>query len=178
MKYFRRLALAGTIVLLFAAVACSNKPKPPKDIAVFPCNSTDKVVTQGAVTEDKTVSADGQGSLKITTEMPTTIKLFQIPYPRIEGCKVWYKAKIKTQQFGGSAYLQMVVHFSRGGQITAQNYQNAIRGNTKGWVESVLEATVREGQKPSSVELNLVVQGAGTLWVDDVHVLRQALVSD
>ncbi len=177
MKHFRGLALAGTVVLLFATLACSNKPKPPKDVVVFPCNSADKVVTQGVVTEDKTVSADGQGSLKISTEMPTTIRLFEVPYPRVEGCKVWYKAKIRTEQFGGSVYLQMVVHFSRGGEITAQNYQQAIRGNTD-WKESVADATVRKGQKPSSIDLNLVVNGAGTIWVDDVHLVKQELVSE
>ena len=31
------------------------------------------------------------------------------------------------------------------------------------------------GQKPDLIRLNLVVQGKGPVWIDDVHLLRQPL---
>jgi len=33
----------------------------------------------------------------------------------------------------------------------------------------------RQGKKPDLIRLNLVVQGKGRVWIDDVHLMRETL---
>lgn len=164
------VALAVVLAAGFSQ-GCKKGPEPPKDIQAYAVDSSQGVLTPEVAVFDKTVSADGNGSLKVSTEMPTTVSLYEVSFPGVEGADLIYRAKVKTQDFGGDAYLQMVVHFPGGGEVTAQNYQNALRG-TSDW--KVLETSLRlqKGQKPDSVRLNLVVNGGGTVWIDDIHLVK------
>jgi hypothetical protein len=176
MKNLNRLAVIVLAILLAAAFACKKEVEAPSDIAVFDCGSTDKVVNADRVTVDKTVTSDGNGSLKVATETPLTVQLFEVPYPKAQDSELTFKAKIKTSEFGGDAYLQMIVHFPNGGSLNAQNYQNAIRGTTD-WTELSTSVVIQPGQKPDSVNLNLVVNGVGTVWVDDIHLVKAPRVA-
>ncbi|MGC8722647.1 MAG: hypothetical protein ACP5VF_02065 [Acidobacteriota bacterium] len=171
MKDVRTIALVGLAALMVAVLACSKGPQPPKDIQYFPCDNMDGVQTPGLVTFDPSVSADGKGSLKITADQPTTVALFDVPFPGAEGSSLIYKAKVKTKDFGGDAYLQMVVHFANGGSLSTMDYQKAI-GGTTGWVDMETSTVIQAGQKPDVVKLNLVANGQGTVWIDDVHLVR------
>ena len=34
---------------------------------------------------------------------------------------------------------------------------------------------LKEGENPDSVEFNLVINGEGSVWIDDIHVMRRPL---
>jgi hypothetical protein len=170
MKALHRVALVSLLVILALAAGCSSKKvDPPSDEAAFPADNLDGVVSSDLVVFDKAVSADGKGSLKIAVEQPTTIQLYEVPVPKVENSDMIYQAKVKAQDFGGDAYLQMLVHFPSGGEMEAQNYDKAIGGTTD-WVAMEVPFKVRKGQKPDVVRLNLILNGAGTVWVDDVRL--------
>lgn len=170
MKTSHRVALVALLAVLALVAGCSGKKaEPPSDEAAFPADNLDGVVSSDLVVFDPAVSADGKGSLKITVEQPTTIRLYEVPLPKVENSTMTYKAKVKTQDFGGDAYLQMLVHFPSGGEMEAQNYNKATGGTTD-WVAMEVPFSVRKGQKPDVVRLNLILNGAGTVWVDDVHL--------
>jgi hypothetical protein len=65
----------------------------------------------------------------------------------------------------------MQVHFPAGGEVTAQNYQNALHG-TSDWKTLETSLRLQKGQKPDSVRLGLVVNGVGTVWIDDIHLIK------
>lgn len=165
------VVMAAGIVAAGLALGCKKGPEPPKDIQAFAVDSAQGVLSPEVAVFDRTVSADGNGSLKVSTEMPTTVALYEVPFPGVEGADLVYRAKVKTQEFGGDAYLQMQVHFPGGGEVTAQNYQNALRG-TSDWTAMETSLRLQKGQKPDSVKLLLVVNGVGTVWIDDIHLIK------
>jgi hypothetical protein len=170
MKLSHRVALVSLLAVLALAAGCSSKKaEPPSDEAAFAADNLDGVVSNDLVVFDQAVSADGKGSLKIAVEQPTTIRLYEVPLPKVENSNMIYQAKVKAQDFGGDAYLQMLVHFPSGGEMEAQNYDKATGGTTD-WVAMEVPFNVRKGQKPDVVRLNLILNGAGTVWVDDVRL--------
>jgi hypothetical protein len=174
MKSMRAFGLVALAALLVLAAGCSKKADPPSDIEYFPADSKDRVVGADMVTVDPAVSSDGKGSLKITVEQPTTVQLYEVPEPKAENADIFYKAKLKAQDFGGDAYLQMVIHYPSGGQAEVQNYDKAI-GGTTGWTAMEAKANIRKGQRPDVVRLNVILNGGGTVWVDDVHLWKVPL---
>lgn len=173
-RIFMVLALTG---MLATAMACHKGPGKPADLKVFSCESLDNLVQPDLVMLDNSVFTEGKGAIKVTTEVPMTIPLFNVPYPEAEGAKLIYRAKLKAERFGGDAYLQMVLEFPNGGRLTSQNYAKAIHG-TSDWVTKETTASVRLGQKVSSASLNLVIAGQGTIWIDDVHLIRAPDVAE
>ena len=168
----RTFWIAAGLAALLVWTGCSKKgPAAPKDIEYFPADSMDKVVDTGLVTVDPSFSSDGKGSLKITVDQPTTVRLYEVAAPGLSDAKYIYRAKVNLKDCLGDAYLQMVMHFPNGGEVNA--YQN-----TKGqgaWTPMETFGVAQEGQKPDWVKLNLVIQGSGSVWVDDVHLVGAPL---
>ena len=171
MRALRMLGLGCLAALVVLAWGCSKKAEPPSDLAYFPANNRDGVVGGDMITVDPSVSSDGKGSLKITIEQPTTVQLYEVSNPNAENSDIIYQAKLKAKDFGGDAYLQMQIHYPSGGQTEAHNYDKAIGGSTD-WVAMETKANIRKGQKPDVVRLNLILNGGGTVWVDDVHLRK------
>lgn len=176
MKTFRVLALLGLAALLILTVSCKKKgPEPPSDIEAFSADTMEKVVSTDMVAVDNSVFTEGKGSLKITLEQPATVRLYEVAFPQCDNANLVYKVKMKAKDFGGDAYLQMVVHFPSGGEMTMDNYQAKVggpMGGTMDWTAQELTAPIRKGQKPDSVKLNLILNGGGTVWVDDIHLVK------
>jgi hypothetical protein len=169
MRALKKLTLTGLAAALVLRAACKNKgPAKPSDIEYFPCNSMDKVVSTDLVSFDPSFSADGKGSLKVTVDRPTTVRLFEVAAPGATDAKYIYKAKVNLKDCLGDAYLQMVIHFPNGGEVNA--YQNTTGQGP--WVPMETFGIVGQGQKPDVVKLNLVIQGTGSVWVDDVHLVQ------
>lgn len=166
------LLVAATLALLVATMGCSKKgPGAPSDIEYFACDSMDKVVTTDLVAFDPGFSADGKGSLKVTVEQPATVQLFEVPAPEAESAKYVFRAKVNMKDLLGDANLQMIIHFKNGGEVNA--YQTV--RSPGAWTPMEVFGIVQKGQKPDMVRLNLLVNGTGTCWVDDVHLVQQPL---
>lgn len=171
MKIAHFLAI-GALVLLVAALGCNKKgPGAPSDIESFACDSMEKVVTTDMVAFDPGFSADGKGSLKVTVEQPATVQLFEVPAPGAESAKYIFRAKVNMKDLLGDANLQMIIRFRNGGEVNA--YQT-VKG-PGAWTPMEVFGIVQKGQKPDMVRLNLLVNGTGTCWVDDVHLVQQPL---
>jgi hypothetical protein len=164
--------LIAALVLLAATAGCNNKgPAKPSDIEAFSCDSMDKVVAGDQVSFDKDFSADGKGSLKITVEQPATVPLFEVPAPGAENAKYVFKAQVNMKDLLGDASLQMKIQFKSGGEVNA--YQTT--KGTGAWTPMETFGIVQKGQKPDTVKLYLLVNGTGTCWVDDVHLVQVPL---
>ncbi|MEJ2368503.1 MAG: hypothetical protein P8Z49_09210 [Acidobacteriota bacterium] len=165
-------AAAGLLML----AACGKKGQEgPVVEQTFPCDNLQQVVSPEYVSLDKTTSADGKGSIKITASQPTTIKLFNIKYPG-KNSKFTFDIKMKTENFSGQAYLKMDILYEGGGHASIQNYQDALMGDSGGWVPESISYTVP--QKPYAIEISAVLNGTGTVWFDDGKLIRQSLKSN
>jgi hypothetical protein len=114
---------------------------------------------------DTKIKAEGTGSVKIATQWPTTICLKEIEGLSVENTKLLYKAKVKSD-LDGTAYLEMWVHVG-GGQYFSRGMNDMVSRKTD-WKTIQTPFLLQKGQKADKVTLNLVINGKGTVWVDDV----------
>ncbi len=121
---------------------------------------------------DTMVKAEGKASVRITTRWPTTVCLGEVTGPDIEGASLVYRAKVKSD-LDGTAFLEMWAHVS-GGQYFSRGLDNPIQGKSD-WKTLETPFHFQKGQRPEKVTLNLVVNGKGTIWIDDVVLSRQPL---
>lgn len=119
---------------------------------------------------DTQVKVEGQSSLKITTQWPTTICLGEIVAPNIDNGKLVYSAKVKTALVG-SALLEMWAQVG-GGRYFSRNMDDAVSQNTE-WKTIKTPFIFQKGQKPEKVTLNLVINGTGTVWIDDIILSKE-----
>jgi len=121
---------------------------------------------------DTQVKAEGKGSIKITTQWPTTICLGEVSGLNIENAKLLYKAKVKSD-LDGSAFLEMWVSIG-GGQYFSRGMNDVVSQKTD-WKTIQTPFLFQKGQKPDKVTLNLVINGKGTVWIDDIVLSKEPL---
>ena len=79
----------------------------------------------------------------------------------IESAKLVYKAKVKSS-LKGTAYLEMWAHVA-GGQDFSRGMNDVVK-NTSDWKSIQTPFLFQKGQKPDKVTLNIVINGAGSVW--------------
>jgi hypothetical protein len=122
---------------------------------------------------DTTAKVEGQASLKIATRWPTTICLGEVEAPPIEAGRLIYRAKVKTDLHEGRAFLEMWVHVG-GGRYFSKSLNHAVGGTTN-WQSVETPFLFQPGQSPDKVTLNLVIEGIGTVWIDDISLSKESL---
>ncbi|OFW00713.1 MAG: hypothetical protein A3G20_02435 [Acidobacteria bacterium RIFCSPLOWO2_12_FULL_59_11] len=171
----KALFLVSALVLL--AIGCSQPTTPPRPVTElqrFPLDSLDDVLTQSSVEMDPAISSDGQGSLKITATEPTTVRLFETGDVDIENARLIYQAKLRTEGIEGQVYLEMWCHFPGQGEFFSRGLESPLTGTTD-WVTEETPFFLQQGENPDNVKLNLVVNGKGMAWIDDIHLLAGPL---
>jgi hypothetical protein len=129
--------------------------------------SLDDIATLGLKIEsDASVKVEGNGSIKISTLWPTTVCLGEVTGLDIENAKLIYKANIKSQ-LDGSTLLEMWVHVG-GGQYFSRGLNSTVTGNSD-WI------MLQKGQNPDKVTLNLIINGKGTVWIDNIVLSKEPL---
>jgi hypothetical protein len=161
---FGGLILAATVI---AAAAVS-------EVRRFPLDSLKNLVTQSGVELDKQDSSDGHGSLRINSAGTSTVRLFEVESPGIENARLIYQARIKTRELQGKAYLEMWCRFPGKGEFFSRALNQTYGGSTE-WSTTETPFFLQAGQNPDLVRLNLVVEGAGTVWIDDIRLLKAPL---
>ena len=121
---------------------------------------------------DTQVKAEGKGSIKITTRWPTTICLGEVAGLDIENAKLVYKAKVKSD-LDGTAFWEMWAHVG-GGQYFSRGMNDVVSQKTD-WKVIQTPFLFQKGQKPDRVTLNLIINGKGTVWIDDVVLSKEPL---
>ena len=121
---------------------------------------------------DTQVKAEGKGSIKITTKWPTTICLGEVAGLNVENAKLVYKAKVKSN-LDGTAYLEMWAHVG-GGLYFSRGMDDVVKQKTD-WKVIQTPFLFQKGQRPDKVTLNLVINGKGVVWIDDIVLSREPL---
>jgi hypothetical protein len=170
----KRFAIFPALLCAFAPFivgSCSRPPKIVTELASYKLNSLEGVLTESNVAVDSTVSSDGVASLKITATGPTTVCLFELGDVDVENAKIVYRAMLRSQKLSGKAYLEMWVHFKDGGEYFSRGLDRTIDGTTN-WMTMEIMFILEKGQNPDNVKLNLVIEGKGTVWIDDILILK------
>jgi hypothetical protein len=135
--------------------------------------SMDAVPTNGPKIEvDAKEKVEGKGSLKITTQWPTTVCVGEVTGPDIENAKLIFTAKVKAD-LDGTALLEMWVQVSKG-RYFSRGLMEVVGQKTE-WKTIQTSFMFQKGQKPEQVVLNLVINGKGTVWIDDIVLSKEPL---
>jgi len=137
----------------------------------YPISSAEDVIIQ---TFDKTVSSDQNGSLKITAAKPVTIKLFETGDIDVEDARITFSAKVKTQDLTGKVYLEMWCNFKGRGEFFSRGLHSVVTG-TADWSAMKTPFFLNKGENPDNIKLNLVIEGKGVVWIDDIHLYKGPL---
>jgi hypothetical protein len=165
------------LVVVLTMSACTNSgqaPASPVELKHFPLDSLEGVRATTGVSFDPKISADGKGSLRVDANQQMTVPLFEVTDVSIENATLLYQASLQTQSLDGKAFLEMWVRIRGKGEFFSRGLDRPVTG-TMSWMTAVTPFFLQAGQKPDLIRLNLVVQGKGRVWIDDVRLMRQPL---
>ena len=169
-------------LLIFSALmmtACTRSQSfatPPVELKHFALNSLEDVRATTGVSFDRQTSSDGKGSIRVDAEEPVVVPLFEVTDVSIENATLIYQASLQSQKLDGKAFLEMWVRLPGRGEYFSRGLDRPITGTTS-WMTIATPFFLQAGQKPDLIRLNLVVQGKGRVWIDDVHLMRAPLPS-
>lgn len=162
-------------VLVYSVMlGCSRPSQQTVELKRFPIDSLDGIITRSGAELDKDVSSDGKGSLRITARGPATIRLFKVDDIDVENARLTYQAKVRTRNVEGQVYLEMQCHFPEKGEIFSRNSKSAVTG-TANWMTMETSCSLEKGERPDLIKLNLVIDGKGTVWIDDIRLIKGPL---
>ncbi len=171
MKINLKVILCLIVLAALLYCGCQNEQSEVTNIVGYPVDSTEGVLTRSGVETDKATSSDGYGSLKLTATEPTTFRLYETGDLDIENARITYEAKIKTENVDGQVYLEMWCQFEGRGEYFSRALHTPISG-TVDWSSQETPFLLKRGENPDNVRLNLVIDGTGTAWIDDIRLVK------
>ncbi|MEB3884402.1 hypothetical protein [Lyngbya sp. CCY1209] len=156
--------------LTLAAVACV----PTFEVAElrhYPVDNLEGIVGRSQLQFDPDISSDGNGSVKIIAPQPITVPLYETGDLDIENTRIFYQAKLKSRDLQGKAYLEMLCHFPGKGEFFSRALNSPLTG-TQDWTSQDTPFILRPGENPDHIKLNLVIEGTGTVWIDDIRLVE------
>lgn len=140
---------------------------PPQVVQAFaPGKAT---ITQSGIRAD-------QGGWRIDATEKQTIRLFEVESPAVEQCLLTYRAELKAEGLKGRAFLEMWCRLPGQGEFFSKGVHQAVSGTTS-WGRYEIPFYLKTGQKPDLIKLNLAVEGAGTVWLRNIELLKTPLAS-
>jgi hypothetical protein len=171
----RKHFVLPAVLSIFLIFGCAQKQSSSVvELKKFPVDSMEGVITQTGVEVDNKIMSEGKGSLRITAKGPTTVRLFEVHDLDVDNARLIYHAKLRTEGVDGQIYLEMWCHFPGKGEFFSRWLQSPLSGST-GWTTEETPFFLKKGKKPDYVKLNLVINGKGTAWIDDIRLLKGPL---
>lgn len=166
----KRRAVPALLILILAAAVCTRDAGDVIELKHYPIDNLEGVIMAGCVELDTTVSVGG-GSIRAATTEPRTFRLYETGDIDIEDARLIYQAELRTRGVEGRVYLEMYCHFPAKGDAFSRGLQTPLTGNTD-WVTEEIPFFLRKGENPDNIKLNLVIEGSGTAWIDDIRLLK------
>lgn len=151
--------------------SCSRAPATEEPLFRDAVSNTRGVLPGAGVAFDTTTSSDGNGSMKISVADSSTVRLYQLGDVDAENARLIYRARLRTAGVQGQVYLEVWCRFPGLGEFFSRALQAPLTGSTE-WTVQETPFLLEPGQNPDQVALNIVVTGRGTVWVDDVALLK------
>jgi hypothetical protein len=171
-KYFALFVIAAVILVMAACTKKTTEVTGITELKHFPIDSIDELISTSGGVIDNAVSTDGRGSLRVDAAPGrTVVLLFEIHDLNIDNARLVYQAKVRTENVEGLVYLEMWCGFTGLGESFSRNLDTPLSG-TSNWTTMMAPFFLKKGEKPQYVKLNLVVEGKGTAWIDDVRLFK------
>jgi hypothetical protein len=168
----RRLGLAFAVLIILSG--CTQPSAPVTELKHYPVDSLEGILTQTGVAFDREISSDGNGSLRVTADQPTTLRLYETGDLDVENARLIYQARVRTEGVAGKVYLEMWCQFTGKGEYFSRDLGTPVGGTTD-WTTEETPFFLKAGENPDNIKLNLVIEGKGTVWIDDVRLIQGPL---
>ncbi len=162
----------GAIMLYL--LGCTPQTTPVSELRHYPLDNVETIITKAGVTLDPEITTDGQGALRVSTSKPTTVRLYETGDLDVEAARLLYQAKLRLDGVDGQVYLEMWCHFPGKGEFFSRAVHASLSGSTD-WATQETPFFLQAGQNPDNVKLNLVINGSGTVWMDDIRLVKGPL---
>ena len=159
----RTLTILVMLALISTPIMAEDVKKMSLDDASF---------ASPMIQNDPTVKTEGKGSIKIKTLWPATVNLGEVTSLNIENTKLIYKADVKSD-LEGVAFLEMWAHIG-GSQYFSKGMNDPVKGKSD-WKSIQTPFIFQTGQKPDKITLNIVIDGKGTVWIDNAVLSKEPL---
>lgn len=153
---------------------CSAARDDAVEIRHYPLDTLDGIISRTGIALDKEISSDRGGSVRINTATPTTVRLFETGDVSIDNARLTYKARLRTEGVEGQVYLEMWCHFPDRGEYFSRALHAPLTGTTE-WTSQETPFFLKKGEDPDDIKLNLVITGKGTVWIDDLRLVKGPL---
>ena len=142
----------------------------------YPMDTLEGLISRGMAVIDEDVYVNGGGSLRIKSDSAEkkVIRLYENGSIDIQNRMLVYLAKLRSEGLKGRAYLEMWCEFGGKGEFFSRGLEHPISGTTD-WTTVQTPFRLEAGQSPANVKLNLVIEGAGTVWIDDIKLTSSPL---
>ncbi len=167
-----RIALLAILAILssFVLISCTDGGRELTMIADFPVAGMAEPADTLNAAFDLGETSDGNGSFRIDAAEPLTVHLFTVEDVDVEGVPLMCEALVRTEDVDGHVYLSMVAHMDDGLGYPSRTTDSPLYGSN-GWTEQDTSYELDIGESPTRVEINLVINGTGTAWVDEVRLM-------
>lgn len=161
------------IALGAALAACAEEPETATfaravELARFPLDG--EVPPGRAASFDPGVSQDGNGSLRVTTAEGGLLRLYDLDELGIVQGQVTLTGFLRSRDLGGQAMLELRCRPAEGDAAFVRGLQSAATGNTDWRAQEIRFTDPALCRDPVSIQINLLIQGAGTVWVDNLRL--------
>ncbi|MHC4525619.1 MAG: hypothetical protein ACYSU8_08815, partial [Planctomycetota bacterium] len=159
-----------------ALIATAVRANHPVSHKSYPMDTLEGLLSQDMAEIDEEIYVNGGASLRIKSDSSekSTIRLYEIGPMSVENRMLIYSAQMKSDLSHGKAYLEMWCEIPGKGEFFSRGLEQPISGTTN-WTTVQTPFRLEPGQKPVNVKLNLVTEGEGTIWIDDVKLSSSPL---
>ena len=170
----RPCAIVPALLASAALAACDVGPGRLPDMALYAdgLDSPRSVAPQSGLRFAPEVSSDGRGSFRVdAVGERTVVRLADVAVEAPRLPRMAYRAKLRGENVTGRAYLEMWVRVKKGGVDQGEFFSRALHSQlagTSGWSTHEASFSLQPDEEPTRAKLNVVIEGAGTVWVDDV----------
>ncbi|UCG53015.1 MAG: hypothetical protein JSW58_05525 [Candidatus Latescibacterota bacterium] len=169
-----KVVLSLVVLATLLAIGCTRQNTDVTELKSYPLDDAAGVLAKSGVEVDDQVTSDGNGSLRLTADQPTTFRLLETGDLDIENARLLYRASMRTKDVDGQVYLEMWCHFPGKGEYFSRGLHSSLSG-TVAWTTQETPFFLKKGENPDNVKLNVVVDGKGTVWIDDIKLVRGSL---
>jgi hypothetical protein len=92
----------------------------------------------------------------------------------LESALLVYRARLRTEDVEGQVYLEMWCSFPGRGEFFSRALESPLTGTTD-WSTRETPFSLQKGDNPDNVKMNLVVNGKGKVWIDDIRLIMAPL---
>jgi hypothetical protein len=159
------------LLVMFIILNCSQEKESIEILKTYAVDNLDGVISLSNVFVDSSLYQEGSGSLKIIATEPRVVNLFETGDLDIENARLIYQAKMRTENVKGQTFLEMWCHFPEEGEFFSRGLQSQLSGDND-WVSQETPFFLKKGENPDNVKLNVVINGNGTVWIDDIRLIK------